>query len=116
MSFEVSTDAGVVEVAVLDELVLENKDRFRELVEERLDEGERAFLVDFSEASYIDSSGLGALVSLYNRIREEDGELWLSGLGDDIRTLFELTRLDSVFHIAEERGEAIQALQSGGRG
>ena len=56
-------------------------------------------LIDFTQAGYIDSSGLGALVSLGKRIREQGGELRLAGLNEDLRTLFELTRLDTLFHL-----------------
>jgi anti-sigma B factor antagonist len=63
--------------------------------------------VDFAGTGYIDSSGLGVLVSLSKKIREQGGELRLANLNDDLRTLFELTKLDSLFHIATNRDEAL---------
>jgi len=48
---------------------------------------------------YIDSSGLGVLVSLSKKIREQGGELRLAGLNADLQTLFELTKLDTLFSI-----------------
>ncbi len=66
-------------------------------------------MIDFAVTGYIDSSGLGALVSLSKKIREAGGDLRLSGLNDDLRTLFELTKLDTLFTICDSVEEAIAA-------
>ena len=65
------------------------------------------FLVDFGQTGYIDSSGLGVLVSLSKRIRELNGDLRLSNLNDDLKTLFELTKLDTLFQISDTRDRAL---------
>ena len=72
-----------------------------------LDQGEHRLLIDFSRTGYIDSSGLGALVSISKEIREAGGELRLSGLNEDLRSLFELTKLDTLFAIAETPQQAL---------
>jgi anti-sigma B factor antagonist len=71
-----------------------------------MEAGEQKFVVDFSETGYIDSSGLGVLVSLSKKIREAGGDLRLAGLNDDLRTLFELTKLDTLFTIMGSAEEA----------
>lgn len=107
MSFRISDTDGVVLVEVDGELIVGNREEFKEVVIDRLDDGGRKFLVDFAESSYIDSSGLGALVSLSKRIREAGGELRLAGLNDDLRTLFELTKLNTLFQILDNRELAL---------
>jgi len=72
-----------------------------------LDHGDRRILIDFSRTGYIDSSGLGALVSISKRIREAGGELRLSGLNEDLRSLFELTKLDTLFAITDTPQQAL---------
>ena len=52
--------------------------------------------VDFTAVSFIDSSGLGALVTAQRRARAGGGELWVSNLQSNLRTVFELTGLDKV--------------------
>ena len=64
---------------------------------------------DFSKTGYIDSSGLGVLVSLSKKIREQGGELRLAGLNADLQTLFELTKLDTLFAITRTAEEALAA-------
>ena len=50
---------------------------------------------------------VGVLVSLSKKIRESGGALRLAGLNEDLRTLFELTKLDTLFQIADTRARAI---------
>ena len=107
MTYTVTHEDGVTVVDVEGELVVGNRRELKEEVLSRLEQGDEKFLLDFSGASYIDSSGLGVLVSLSKKIREGGGELRLSGLDEDLETLFELTKLDTLFQIAESRNEAL---------
>ena len=110
MGFHQSKDAGgVVVVRVEGQLIVGNRQELKDLINGGLDRGERKFLIDFARTGYIDSSGLGALVSLSKRVRELGGELRLSGLNEDLRSLFELTKLDTLFQIADTRDRALQS-------
>lgn len=107
MGYSVEHEGGVTIVDVEGQLVVDNRRELKDEVLSRLASGSDKFLLDFEGTSYIDSSGLGVLVSLSRRIREQGGELRLAGLDDDLATLFELTRLDTLFQIAEDRNEAL---------
>lgn len=107
MSFKISDQDGITLVEVDGELTVGNRERFKQVVLERVESGERKFLMDFGASSYIDSTGLGALVSLSRKIREAGGRMRLTGLNEDLRTLFELTRLDTVFDLADTRAAAM---------
>jgi anti-sigma B factor antagonist len=107
VNLDIGRENDVTVIAVAGELVVDTRGRLREAVTDRIAAGDRKFIVDFDGTSYIDSSGLGLLVSLATVVRDEGGELRLAGLGDDLRTLFELTRLDTLFHIADDRGQAL---------
>jgi anti-sigma B factor antagonist len=108
MSFSQTKDAsGVAVLQVEGQLIVGNRQELKELVQTALDQGERRLLIDFSRTGYIDSSGLGALVSISKKIREAGGELRLSGLNEDLRSLFELTKLDTLFAIAETPQQAL---------
>ena len=74
-----------------------NRQLLKEQVLDQLERGDRKFIVDFSKTDYIDSSGLGVLVTLSKKIREQGGQLSLVSLSEDLRTLFELTKLDTLF-------------------
>ena len=100
---------GVLILEVEGQLIVGNRQEFKQKILDALEAGERRFLVDFTNTGYIDSSGLGVLVSLSKKIRDEGGELRLAGLNEDLRTLFELTKLDTLFAISDTAAEALKA-------
>lgn len=91
------------------QLIVGNRHELKKEVTDKLDAGEKKFVIDFSDTGYIDSSGLGALVTIAKKVREAGGDLKLAGLNDDLRTLFELTKLDTLFTIVESAEEAISS-------
>ena len=105
--FSIDEMNGITIVEVDGELIVGNRQELKDLVLQRLESGDQRFLIDFSRSSYIDSSGLGVLVSLSKKIREAGGALRLAGLNEDLRTLFELTKLDTLFQIADTRSRAL---------
>ena len=108
MGFSQTKGSGGVTVVEVDgQLIVGNRHELKDMIQTALDRGERKLLVDFSRTGYIDSSGLGALVSISKRIREASGELRLAGLNDDLRSLFELTKLDTLFTITETPEQAL---------
>ena len=107
MSFDVKKQNDVTVIDVEGQLIVGNRQELKQRVLEELEKGARKFLIDFSSTGYIDSSGLGVLVSRSKKIREQGGELRLANLNEDLRTLFELTKLDTLFHIASNRDEAL---------
>lgn len=110
MAFQVTKENDVTVVTVEGQLIVGNRQELKQKVLDELENGERKFVVDFDQTGYIDSSGLGVLVSLSKKIREQGGELRLAGLNEDLRTLFELTKLDTLFKIAGSRAEALKGL------
>ena len=108
MSFTLKKTGDVVVVDVEGQLIVGNRQELKQKVLDELEKGERKFLIDFSQTGYIDSSGLGVLVSLSKKIREHGGELRLADLNEDLQTLFELTKLDTLFQISETRERALE--------
>ena len=110
MSFSLKKDkSGVVVVGVDGQLIVGNRQELKQKVLDALEGGTKKFVVDFNKTGYIDSSGLGVLVSLSKKIREQGGELRLAGLNEDLQTLFELTKLDTLFAITKTAEEALTA-------
>jgi anti-sigma B factor antagonist len=99
--------SGVLVVEVEGQLIVGNRQELKATIQTALDNGERKLLIDFGKTGYIDSSGLGALVSISKKVREQGGELRLAGLNEDLRSLFELTKLDTLFAIADSSEQAL---------
>ncbi|GLI91022.1 STAS domain-containing protein [Methylocystis echinoides] len=108
MKIETHSQNGQLVVAVMEERLDahnsgELKDRFLRLLEE----GARRLVVDLSSVTFIDSSGLGALLSGYKNATQRGGALILSGPQPRVRAMFELTRLNRVFEIYPRLPEAL---------
>src|SRR5690349_4042950 len=109
MSFTAKKQDGVVIMEIDGQLIVGNRQELKQKMLDELEKGGRKFLIDFAKTGYIDSSGLGVLVSLSKKIREQGGDLRLCGLNEDLQTLFELTKLDTLFAIAKTPEEALGA-------
>ena len=110
MAFTVTRLDGATVIDVEGQLIVGNRQELKQTVLDEIEHGGRIFVIDFANTGYIDSSGLGVLVSLSKKVREHDGELRLSSLNEDLRTLFELTKLDTLFRIADTREAALEGL------
>ena len=97
MGFKVVVKDAVTLIEVGGQLIVGNRQLLKEQVLDQLERGDRKFRLDFSKTDYIDSSGLGVLVTLSKKIREQGGQLSLVSLSKDLRILFELTKLDTLF-------------------
>ncbi|HZG40467.1 MAG TPA: STAS domain-containing protein [Nodosilinea sp.] len=96
-----SSNVQVIEPAgILDSTKAET---FRQSVEELLQNGAEIILVDLKDITFIDSSGLGTLVVLLKKIRGLNRTLCICSANDQVRMLFELTSMDRVFEIYEDR-------------
>src|SRR5512137_2071598 len=110
MTLSVRKEAnGVLVVAVDGQLIVGNRQELKQRILDALEAGDRKFLIDFTRTGYIDSSGLGVLVSLSKKIRDQGGDLRLAGLNEDLKTLFELTKLDTLFAISDSPEDALIA-------
>jgi anti-sigma B factor antagonist len=81
----------------------------RELVR-LVDEGKRSIVVDLTDATFIDSTMLRVLLNVSKRLRPGGGELLLVCKEPNIRKIFEITLLDRVFTIFDDREAALEHL------
>ncbi|MHC5719695.1 MAG: STAS domain-containing protein [Nostoc sp.] len=67
--------------------------------------GANILLLDLKEVKFIDSSGLGALVSAMQIVRNANGKLFVCSISEQVRMLFELTKMDRIFQIFVDQDE-----------
>lgn len=72
--------------------------------------GARDILMNFNHLDYMNSSGIGLLVTLLIRVRRQNQRLMAFGLNDHYRQIFELTRLNEAIQIYDTENEALQAV------
>ncbi|WP_199825327.1 STAS domain-containing protein [Gorillibacterium timonense] len=78
---------------------VEEAGHFREHVRAHINSGTIHFLLDFSNCQFIDSTGLGVIVSSHKKCMESGGGMKLKSLNRNVFKVFELTRLTNVFEI-----------------
>ena len=101
---------GVTIVDISGRIVLgEESAALRELVRDLLSKGHKKILFNLGNVTYIDSSGLGHLVSAFTSVRKQDGELKLLNLTNKIHDLMQITRLYTVFEIMNDEAVAVKS-------
>ena len=81
------------------DFVVDEVATFRTKINKLIEEGNKNFIFNFSKCDFIDSTGLGAIVSIYKKCVEKGGSIKLKSLKPEVEKLFKLTRLDKVFEI-----------------
>jgi anti-anti-sigma factor len=89
-----------------------NSHELRESVLETLESGTKIVLVDCEKVTFIDSSGLGALVLAFKSFREVGTRMVICSINEQVRILFELTSMDKVFEIFPNQDAFNQVLLS----
>ena len=81
----------------------------RDFVRELLSKGHKKILLNLGDVSYIDSSGIGELVSAFTTVRNQGGELKLLNLTKKVHDLLQITKLYTVFDVKEDETAAVKS-------
>ncbi|MGH2981579.1 MAG: STAS domain-containing protein [Solirubrobacterales bacterium] len=111
-----SVDGGVGAFVVTGELDQATAGELREPLQEAINGGTRAVMIDMTDCGFIDSTGLGVIVEAWKALEDRDGDGREVGLSiccpePEVRRLMEVTGLDQAISILNTREEAIAALQ-----
>jgi anti-sigma B factor antagonist len=81
----------------------------RDSIRDLIGKGQKKILLNLGDVTYIDSSGIGELVSAFTAVRREGGELKLLKLTKKVHDLLQITKLYTVFDIKDDEAVAIQS-------
>ena len=82
---------------------------FRDAAKDLLANGHKKILVNLGEVNYIDSSGIGELVSAFTTTSNQDGQLKLLSLTKRVQDLLQITKLYTVFEVHDDEANAIRS-------
>ena len=112
MSMKISTRQvdGVTIVDCSGRITLgEGSVTLRDTVREILAKGQKKILLNLADVNYIDSSGIGELVSAFTTTKNQNGELKLLKLTKKVNDLLQITKLYTVFDVHEEEAHAVRS-------
>jgi anti-sigma B factor antagonist len=81
----------------------------RDTIRDEVAQGHKKILLNLGDVTYIDSSGIGELVSAFTSVRNQGGELKLLNLTKKVHDLLQITKLYTVFDIKDDEAAAIQS-------
>ncbi len=99
-----------VAMVPVDELDASNAGEFKRDIAPVL-QADTKLVLDLSRLRFVDSSGLGAMVSCLRQLSAKGGDLKLCGMSKQVRGLFELVRMHRIFDIYGTREEAVHAFE-----
>ncbi|HTG16022.1 MAG TPA: STAS domain-containing protein [Blastocatellia bacterium] len=103
-------------VSVLDlsgKIVLgEGDGQIRDRIKDLLADGQKRILLNLGDVNYIDSAGLGALISSYTTTKRQGGQLKLVNLTKRIQDLLAITKLITVFETYDNEGQALASFSA----
>jgi anti-sigma B factor antagonist len=110
MKFTTREVGGVTIVDLSGKITLgEGGITLREEVRKLVGEGQKKIVLNLAEVNYIDSSGLGELVSAYTAVKNAGGELKLLNLTSKVRDLLVITKLVTVFDVKDDEASAVSS-------
>ena len=101
---------GIATMLSLESLVLgEGASAFRDIIRDLASKGNKKLLINLSDVSYIDSSGIGEMVSGFTTVANQGGTLKLLGLTKRVKDLLQITKLYTVFDVHEDEAHAVRS-------
>lgn len=89
-----------------------NANQLRRDISDLVENGANIVLVDFQDITFMNSAGLGALVSILKKVRSQSAELFICSLNEQVKMIFELTKMDLIFKPFANRNEVEQAVKN----
>ncbi len=83
----------------------------RDTIRNSIGQGTKKIILNLGDVTYIDSSGIGELVSAYTSVRNQGGELKLLNLTKKVHDLLQITKLYTVFDVKDDEASAIKAFK-----
>ncbi len=83
----------------------------RDSIKDLLGKGQKKILLNLGDVNYIDSSGIGELVSAYTTVKNQGGELKLLNLTKKVHDLLQITKLYTVFDVRDDETTAVKSFR-----
>ncbi len=111
MTYDQLIEDGILKLTFTGDLIGENNGpELVELANDALSNGVNKCLLNISKVRYINSSGIGVLITLLTKFRNKNGELYLVNPSEHVNKLLIMTKLQAIFNIAKSEEEVLQKI------
>lgn len=113
MDYTINQQNNVWVVSINGSLLALVEDHERELLDDvtdKIKEGYNKFVIDLQNIKFVNSSGLGILLTCLTKARRAGGDVVLANIPDPVNNLLKITKLDIVFTSAPDRNAAVEKL------
>ncbi len=113
MQYSHKIESGVLILSLEGDLIGEIKGpELLDVINNAIGEDVKYCAIDISGVKYINSSGIGVLITILTKFRNKDGEVCLINPSDHVKKLLIITKLTAIFNITDDLNSAIEKLQS----
>lgn len=109
MDISQKTVGDIVVLVIVGEIDLYNAPEIKDIINKLIEERKYNVVIDLEKVSYIDSSGIGALISSLSNLKKYQGGLKIINVYASVKKVFELTKLTSFFEIYDSENEALES-------
>ena len=109
MEITKKSKGDIVILMIVGEIDLYNAPEIKDIINKLIEERNYNIIIDLEKVSYIDSSGIGALISSLSNLKKYQGGLKIINVYGSVKKVFELTKLTSFFEIHDSEDEAVDS-------
>lgn len=100
LNYDIKEEENLIEINLDGDLDAYSSDEFKEAVLKKIPSS-KDILINAKKLNFIDSTGLGSLISIYNNIKEQEKTISIEEIKPNVKQIFEITELDKLFNIKE---------------
>lgn len=100
LNYDINEETNLIKISLEGDLDAYSSDEFKEAVLKKIPSS-KDILINARKLNFIDSTGLGSLISIYNNIKEQEKTISIEGIKPNVKQIFEITELDKLFNIKE---------------
>jgi anti-sigma B factor antagonist len=111
MKYQTRDEADVKIISCQGRMDANSSPQFKEYLKHLIEQGQTQLIISMDEVEFLDSSGLGALVACLRKAKDKKGDIKISGLLPEVRSIFDMTRVSRLFDIYPDTPSALKAFK-----
>lgn len=111
MKIDSKEENDVVIFAIQGQIDLYHAPELKEKIQEAIERGKNKVIINLEGVSYIDSSGIGALISSHSISKKQQGTFRICHVSGSVRKVFELTKLTTFFNVDDTQADSLSAIK-----